>query len=372
MLGIDGKAARSAWTVLLVALALFLIYWIRETLVLFIIALFFAYMIAPMVDFIYRYTPQRLSRTSSVAIVYLLLVILIATVGTWIGTRIAEQAASLVSRWPELVEKGENLMSRPVPEWLEPVRARGLEMLRSQFSGNERIVALMKSGGQKILSGVGNLVYLILIPLLGFYFVKDGRQFKLTLLSQFNDPSQRRFFAGILSDTHLLLAQYMRALLVLSLFTFVFYSVFFVTVGLPYSLLLAGVASVLEFIPFIGPVIGMATAILVGAFSGFPHPLWIVIFVLAYQAFQNYVIQPLVMSSGVEVHPLLVLFGVLAGEQIGGLAGVFLSIPVIAILRIIWERVKKAHEEKQLKETQPDTPVLAEAPDPVDTAPTSV
>jgi predicted PurR-regulated permease PerM len=226
-----------------------------------------------------------------------------------------------------------------------------LEMLRSQVSGGDRIVSLMKTGGQTILSVIGNLVYIILIPLLGFYFVKDGRQFKLTLLSQFTDLSRRRFFAGILADIHLLLAQYMRALLILSLFTFVFYSIFFVSVGLPYALLLAGIASVLEFVPFIGPVIGMAAAITVGSLSGFAHPFWIVIFVLAYQAFQNYVIQPLVMSSGVEVHPLLVLFGVMAGEQIGGLAGVFFSIPVIATLRIIWDRVKKAMEDRELNGT---------------------
>lgn len=358
MLGFDGKAARSAWTVFLVALTIFLVYWIRETLVLFTIALFFAYMITPMVDFVYRYTPQRLSRTTAIAIVYLLLVVLLGTVGAWVGVRIAEQATSLVSRWPELLEKGEQLMSRPVPEWLEPIRARGLDMLRGQFSGGDRIVALMKTGGQTILSGLGNLVYIVIIPLLGFYFVKDGRQFKLNLLSQFSDPARRRFFASILGDIHLLLAQYMRALLMLSLFTFVFYSVFFVSVGLPYSLLLAGIASVLEFVPFIGPVIGMVSAITVGAVSGFDHPLWIVVFVLAYQAFQNYVIQPLIMSSGVEVHPLLVLFGVTAGEQIGGLAGVFFSIPVIAIIRIIWDRVKKALDDREAK----GTPLPGESP----------
>jgi predicted PurR-regulated permease PerM len=351
MLGIDGKAARAAWTVFLVALTLFLVYWIRETLVLFTIALFFAYMITPLVDVVYRYTPQRLSRAASIAIVYVVLVGLLGTVGSWIGSRIAEEATTLVGRWPELLEKSEQVMSRPVPEWLEPVRARALEMLRSQVSGGDRIVSLMKTGGQTILSGIGNLVYIILIPLLGFYFVKDGRQFKLTLLSQFTDLSRRRFFAGILADIHLLLAQYMRALLILSLFTFVFYSIFFVSVGLPYALLLAGIASVLEFVPFIGPVIGMAAAITVGSLSGFAHPFWIVIFVLAYQTFQNYVIQPLVMSSGVEVHPLLVLFGVMAGEQIGGLAGVFFSIPVIATLRIIWDRVKKAMEDRELNGT---------------------
>jgi predicted PurR-regulated permease PerM len=358
MFGIDGRVARAAWTVFLVALLLFLIYWIRETLVIFTIALFFAYMISPLVDFLYQRTPARFSRTASLAAVYLLLVLFLATAGAWIGTRIAEQAGALVSRWPELVEKGEGLMERPVPAWLEPVRTKAIDMMRTQFTGS-RILPLLQAGSQKILAGLSNLVYVVLIPLLAFYFVKDGRRFRRALLEYFAPSGQRRFFAGILSDVNDLLAQYMRALLVLSILTFVFYAAFFGIVGLPYALLLAGIASVLEFIPFIGPLIGMTVAILVGAFTGFPHLLWIVIFVLAYQIFQNYVIQPLVMSSGVEIHPLLVLFGVMAGEQIGGLAGVFFSIPVIATLRILLLRMAKARELEQQAEPPGDREIEA-------------
>jgi predicted PurR-regulated permease PerM len=359
MFGIDGKAARAAWTVFLVALLLFLIYWIRETLVIFTIALFFGYMISPLVDFVYQRTPARFSRTASLAAVYLLLVLFLATAGAWIGSRIAEQAGSLVSRWPELVEKGEALMQRPVPEWLEPLRTKAMEMVRTQASGNDRILPLLQAGGKKILAAVSNLVYVILIPLLAFYFVKDGKRFRRAMLEYFAGPRKRRLFAGILGDVNDLLAQYMRALLVLSALTFIFYAAFFGIVGLPYALLLAGIASLLEFIPFIGPLIGMAVAILVGAFSGFPHLLWIVIFVLAYQVFQNYVIQPLVMSSGVEVHPLLVLFGVMAGEQIGGLAGVFFSIPVIATLRILLIRIVK---QRELEEQQVTDQEISPAP----------
>jgi predicted PurR-regulated permease PerM len=302
--------------------------------------------------------------------VYLLLVLFLATAGAWIGARIAEQAGALVSRWPELVDKGEALVNRPVPEWLEPFRAKAIDMVRSQSMGSERVLTLVQTGGQKILAGASNLVYIVLIPLLAFYFVKDGKSFRRTLLEYFAPAQQRRLFAGILSDVNELLGQYMRALLVLSILTFVFYAAFFGIVGLPYALLLAGIASLLEFIPFIGPVIGMTIAILVGAFTGFPHLLWIVIFVLAYQVFQNYVIQPLVMSSGVEVHPLLVLFGVMAGEQIGGLAGVFFSIPVLATFRILVLRIAKAREREEQEQTHASQEIVT-APAATEQAPPS-
>jgi predicted PurR-regulated permease PerM len=69
--------------------------------------------------------------------------------------------------------------------------------------------------------------------------------------------------------------------------------------------------------------------------------LWIVVILIVYRLFQDYVLSPFLMSSGVELHPLLVLFGVLAGEQVAGIPGMFFSVPVIAGLRIIVIRMRR-------------------------------
>ena len=97
----------------------------------------------------------------------------------------------------------------------------------------------------------------------------------------------------------------------------------------------------LEFIPVVGPLSGMITVTLVAAFSGYPHILWLVIFLLAYRVFQDYVLQPYLMSQGIELHPLLVLAGILAGEQLAGVAGVFLAIPAVAAFRIVYLKLEK-------------------------------
>jgi predicted PurR-regulated permease PerM len=73
-----------------------------------------------------------------------------------------------------------------------------------------------------------------------------------------------------------------------------------------------------------------------------------VIFWAAFRVFQDYVLNPYLMSAGIELHPLLVLFGVLAGEKIGGIAGMFFSIPAIAILRVVYDRLKETHTRRQL------------------------
>src|SRR5437016_12119217 len=97
MLGIDARAARAAWTVFLLALVIATAYVIRETLMLFMLALLFAYMLTPVVALVERFTPPRISSRISLAIVYLALVGIIVALGVTIGSQLAEEANSLAT-----------------------------------------------------------------------------------------------------------------------------------------------------------------------------------------------------------------------------------------------------------------------------------
>jgi predicted PurR-regulated permease PerM len=98
----------------------------------------------------------------------------------------------------------------------------------------------------------------------------------------------------------------------------------------------------LEFIPVLGPLIGAVTIILVSWISGYGHPIVVVLFLASYRVFQDYVLSPYLMSAGVEVPPLLVLFGLLAGKELAGIPGMFFSVPVIAALRAVLGRMRKS------------------------------
>ena len=105
----------------------------------------------------------------------------------------------------------------------------------------------------------------------------------------------------------------------------------------------------LEFIPVIGPLTASVVIVLVAGFTGSGHLVLIIVFLLVYRMFQDYVLSPYLMGSGVELHPLLVLFGVLAGEQIGGIPGMFLSVPVIATLRVVYVRIQRGSRQRELE-----------------------
>ena len=77
------------------------------------------------------------------------------------------------------------------------------------------------------------------------------------------------------------------------------------------------------------------------AFNHYPSVLWVVSFLTCYRLFQDYVLAPHLMKRGVNLHPLLVLFGVFAGGEIGGVPGIFLSVPVLALLRLVYFEVRR-------------------------------
>jgi predicted PurR-regulated permease PerM len=179
-----------------------------------------------------------------------------------------------------------------------------------------------------------------LIPILSFFFLKDGAAIRKGIVDSFSHANQT-VVNEIFVDLHLLLAQYIRALVLLVIATFLFYSGFLSLASVPYAILLAGIAAIFEFIPVVGPLTASAAILLVAAFTGYPHLLWIAIFLVIYRIFQDYVLSPFLMSAGVEIHPLLILFGVLAGEQIAGVPGMFFSAPVIAALRVFYVRLRR-------------------------------
>ncbi len=340
MIGIDRRALKVVWTVFLFALIAGLVYEVRRTLMIFVLALFFSHLLGPIVAFFERTMPARVPRVAILVLVYVALVVVIVLTLISVGSRIGQQAASLLARLPELARQ-QDLARLPLPAWLEFARPSLTDLVQQRLGDLEKdVLPLLSSAGVQIFNGIGNVLSTILIPILSFFFLKDGPAIRRMITESFSRAHQT-VVNEIFMDLHLLLAQYIRALVLLAIATFAFYTGFLSITGVPYAILLAGIAAILEFIPVVGPLIGSAAILLVAAFTGYPHLLWIVIFLVIYRIFQDYALSPYLMSSGVEVDPLLVLFGVLAGEQIAGVPGMFFSVPVIAALRVLYVRLRR-------------------------------
>jgi predicted PurR-regulated permease PerM len=360
MPGFDRRAASYTWTVAVVVLLLVLVFLVRRTLFVFTLAVLFAYLLAPLVDIIDRVLPLQRTRTLALALAYMLVVgILVFALGQ-IGSRVIDEANTLIKTVPDLLSKWQQPIQGATPavnSFKEQMVAKVREAL---YQGGSNLLSEIPKAGLRVISVFTHLIDIVIVPILSFFFLKDGRRIRDQGLELLGDGPKRELLEDVLSDVNLLLAQYMRALLTLCSATFISYSIFFAIFGVPYGILLAALAFALEFIPMIGPLTAAIVVITVVALSG-GGVVKVVVFLFIYRLFQDYVLSPNVMGSGLELHPLMILFGVFAGAEVAGIAGAFLSVPILALVRISYIRLRKSRVKARLA---PEPPVPAVTPVP--------
>lgn len=356
MLGIERSAARYTWTAAMVLLLLWLVYLLRFTLFIFAVALLFAYLLSPLVDLLDRAMPRKGTRTLALALSYLIFIGAVVLIGIQIGTRVVSEAQTLAIKLPEMMAKAEQ-PSDIAPEGLNSLKAQLVASLRTDWAQRSSdIMRELPSAGLKFLSVASNLIYVVIVPVLAFFFLKDGDLIRSHMLELLDAGPLRGVVESVMSDIHLLLAHYMRALVLLSLSTFTSYAIFFTIMRVPFGVLLAVVAMALEFIPMIGPLTAVAVILLVTLISG-AHFWAVVIFVVAWRMFTDYFLSVRLMGQGVQLHPLLVLLGVFGGAEVAGVAGSFLSVPALAMARILYVRTRRSRLSAPL-DAHPDTPLL--------------
>ncbi len=261
-----------AWTVFLLALLLATAYAVRETLGVFVIALLFAYLLMPLVGFVERITPRQVSPRIALAIVYLALVGAIVALALTLGARLVNEASALATQLPALVKNPIWMEKIPLPGWLEPARANIIQRVREQLSnGGHQILPYIEGMGGQLVSGAKYALYLVLIPILAFFFLKDGAAIRDDFVAALVEERRRPVVDNILEDINLLLGEYIRALVLLSLASFTANGIFLASTGAPYAVLLAGVAAIGEFMPVVGPAAAGLIIVLVTGLSGYSH-----------------------------------------------------------------------------------------------------
>ena len=302
--------------------------------------MFLALLLSPLVTLVDHFTSVRVSRTVALTVVYILLIAAFGAALLGVISAVAVDARSLSGRMPDSF-RSNPLGDLPLPAWLEPARARLDIWLRDRFNEFGRnALSLAGEALQQLATRLGAAVGVILVPILAFFFIKDGKKLRDGFIHRV-DPKHQLLVHQILQDLHRLLSRYLRALVILAWVAFVFYAVFLTLTGAPYAVLLAGVAGALEFIPAVGPFVAIMIIVTVGIFTGYAHWLLLLLFFAVYRVAQDYILQPLLLGSGMHIHPLLIIFGILAGGELGGIPGIFFSIPLIAALRLILLRLWK-------------------------------
>ncbi len=340
---LDSRTSRVLLTALLFALGLGFLYAARRTLILFLFAIFFAYLINPAAV---RLEKLFRSRAWAITAIYLMLVVALAVFGFLVGPRIARQSARLGASLPGLMDKASTgQLSGPIGQiaeqigtehgWSSATRKRIQDFLTSRRGD---LSSLAQRIGIRAAEAAQEVWVLFLVPILAIFFLRDGGNFHEVLVALVQSRTQREFLQDVFQDLNQMLAQFIRAQLTLAALSFVAYTAFLSAMRVPYAMMLGTAGGALEFVPMAGPLLAGAAIMIVAVLSGYPHWAFLLLFLLVWRMIQDYVISPRVMGVSVELHPLAALFGILAGGEIAGILGVYLSIPVMASLRIVWRR----------------------------------
>jgi predicted PurR-regulated permease PerM len=333
---IDTRTTRVLLTVLLFVLVLGFLYIARRTLIAFLFAIFFAYLVDPAVSRIEKWVRGR---GRAIALIYALLVILLITFFFFVGPQIGHEAQRLNESLPALTSADSfrdfaDKIGRDYG-WSRPTTERLKQLVTDH---KQELNSIAQRVGLRLAEIAQQSWLLVVVPILAAFFLKDGRSFSDVFLSFASARPQREFMEGVLGDLNQMLAHFIRAQLTLAALSLMVYTAFLGLMKVPYALVLGTAGGIMEFIPVVGPLVAAVLIIGVSLLLNYPHWLVLLVFLAAWRMVQDYVISPRIMGESMELHPLAAIFGVLAGGEIAGVLGIYLSIPVMASLRIVWRR----------------------------------
>ena len=267
---------------------------------------------------------------------------------SFIGPRIGHEGQRLTENVPALLT---NISSGQIAIQIGSQRGWSFhtqQQVKAFLAGHsEEIVQLASRAGLRLATVAQNIWWLILIPILAVFFLRDGRTFTDVILMMIGSRPQREFVEGVINDLNDMLAHFIRAQLSLAALALLVYVVFLGIMRVPYALVLGTAGGILEFIPVVGPFIAAVLILGVALLMTYQHLLLLALFLGAWRLVQDYVTLPRIMGESMQLHPLAAIFGVLAGGEIAGVIGVFLSIPIMASLRIVWRRWRIYAEKKK-------------------------
>ncbi len=324
---------RTVFFLILGALIIWFINLEKAILTPFILAAIFAYIINPLVSFLSEKT--RLPRTISIIAIFLFIIGFLLFGSIILSKRVLEESFQL-QRFAHNLIKTANSQVGILPDWTRPALEDALHSLNES-----KFLALSLSIVPRAFSGVISFVIFIFA---GFFFLKEGRSFVDKILNFI--PNDYKIEVEILiRKLNSVFGSYLRGQLFLVFFVS---SVLFIALsilGVKFALVLAIFSGFAEIIPLVGPIVAATVA----AFTAFitqssnfyftpTHLVFIVIaiyFVL--RQFEDYFVAPYIMGKITNLHPLVILFAVLAGGHIAGILGLILAVPVAGMVRILLE-----------------------------------
>jgi predicted PurR-regulated permease PerM len=315
----------------LLALAIYLG---RTILVPFFFSIMLGSLLLPFVKLLQRH---RFSKVLSISIALILSVIVIGSLVYFLSTQIG----SFLEDIPAL-QKRFNQLLWSAQQWVRDNFNIGI---RQQNEYIEEASEKMKTDSPEMVSRTvvtltEAISYVVFLPIYTFLILYHKDMIKRFLIEVFKDGEEAKV-REVLQESQFIAQQYITGLLIESCIVFTLNSAGFLILGIKYPIFLALISALLNIVPYIGMLIANIFCLSITLMSS-PDPtlgLWVVVVLTAVQLVDNNILMPYIVGSKVKLNALAIILGVLTGGALAGFAGMFLSIPALAVMKIIFERV---------------------------------
>ncbi|AXY72799.1 AI-2E family transporter [Paraflavitalea soli] len=326
---------RLTMVLLMLALIALFIYFGSDLVVPFALSMLIAILLMPICNFLQRKGLPRVP-----AILLALLVAVLFTGG--IIYFLSSQIASFLNDFDQ-IKKGINVHLNTVQRWIK--QQFGFSMREQEDMFNDFLASMKNSGqgaiGSTFSSITSLLTSLTLLPIYTFlllYYRGLIRQFFIDVFSK----TPKNEVATILNESRIVVQSYMVGLIIELIIVATINSIGFLILGIKYAIFLAVFAAILNILPYIGMLIASIFCMLITLTTStdIREPIWVLVVLLIVQFIDNNIIMPKIVGSKVKLNALMTIVGVIVGGLLCGISGMFLSIPAIAILKIIFDRIE--------------------------------
>lgn len=302
----------------------------------FFIAVIISYLLHPIVTLLHN---RGIPRSIAVLFIYIIFFGSIAIILTKAFPLLAAQIKDLTEYLPDMISKFEGWSdgirhdhSNPLPDTFQDGIDATLESLEKKMS----------EGFTNVMSWISNTIgiffSIVLVPFVAFYILKDYKLLEKTIIT-FVPRKKRKEMIRLANDIDEALGNYVRGQLLVCTIIGILAYIGYLVIGLEYSLVLASIVAITNIIPYLGPFIGAAPAIIVGLSVSWKMALSVLVINLIIQMIEGNILSPQIVGRRLHIHPLFIILALLIGGNLGGIIGLILAVPTFAILKVIIQHI---------------------------------
>lgn len=334
---------------ILIALILLSIYLINKMIVntdilgelafIILFSIIFSYVLNPLVN---KMEKQGIKRVWGVLITYVSIVLVLVLIFISIFPAIVQEFKKLAELMPSYFKEiniAFNNIYRLYSDNINNLPA-GFEGIKTSFDdslGNIQsvLISAVENITTTIVGIFSKTFSLLLIPILSFYFIKDKELFKQKLYLMI-PKNYRQDIIRIAKDVDLVLGKFIRGQLIVAFFVGLATAIGLLILGIDFSLIIGIIAGIANVIPYFGPIMGIIPAVMFAFLEDPSKIIWVIVVFIVIQQIEGNILSPKIVGESVGLHPVVVIVSLLIGGSLMGILGMLLAVPVVAVLRILF------------------------------------